>query len=297
MPQLQREVLGRRLALAVSCTNSKSLPVSPRLRVADVPAGRGRPGRWQERLESARGGLPLRNLYAGAQWTASLDLESHARALGFDVDLWVVSAGLGLVPATTVAPAYAASFSRGADAVADTPAGRRAWWRALTERGRSFDAVAATCDQMLVVLAPTYLDVVMPDLSGMRDQQAAVVSSRRDSLVYSSTGLRPALRASAMTLNARAATGLLDIAVAVGEPLVSDVVRAHWEQWSSRNVTRGSVVRRVATDDEVTAFIESSLADSHTSRSALLAVFRAGGRACEQSRFQRLYEDVMRSST
>ncbi len=295
MPQLQPEVVGQRLALVVSCTNSKTLPVSPGLRVADLATGCGRFQHWQERLESAQDRQPLRSLYAGAQWTASLDLEMHAKGLGFEVDLWVLSAGLGLVRSTTVAPAYAASFAPGVDAVAGTAAGRRAWWQSLSGQGWSFDALNEECDEMLVVLAPTYLDVVMPDLRELQDEKVTVVSSRRDYLVHSSTGLRPALGASAMTLNARAAAALLGLAA--GDPLASDVVRARWEQWASQNVRGASVVRRVATDDEVIAFIESGLSGPHASRSALLAAFRAHGRACEQSRFQRMYEDVVRSSS
>jgi hypothetical protein len=206
-----------------------------------------------------------------------------------------VSAGLGLVPATADAPAYAASFARGTDSVAVTRAARRTWWQGLNAQGCTFSALQHQYDQLLVVLAPTYLDVVMPDLFALQSGKAAVVSSRQHPLVYNSSGLRQELGASAMTLNARAAAALLDLAL--HDPLASADVRGRWARWSSERVRRPSAVRQAATDDEVLSFIRSSLHRSPASRSGLLAAFRGQGRACEQSRFQGLYEDAVRSTS
>ena len=295
MQQLQLEVSSNRLALVVGCTNGKTQPVTPGLRVADLAPGRGRLRQWQDRLAAAPDRHSVRGLYAGAQWAASLRLEQHAKDVGFAVDLWIVSAGLGLVPAAADAPAYAASFARGADSVAATWAGRRAWWQGLSTKGCTFSTLQYQYDQILVVLAPTYLDVVMPELSDVQRGKAAVVSSRQHPLVYNSSGLRQELGASAMTLNARAAEALIDLAGR--DPLASADVRARWTRWSSEKVRRASVVRRVAADDEVLAFIRSSLERSPGSRTALLTAFRGRGRACEQSRFQRLYEHAVRSTS
>jgi hypothetical protein len=295
MAQLLDPYRGARVAVVVSCTNSKTLPVSPGLRVADLKEGSGRLQRWNERVEAAQQRRALRSLYAGVQWAASLELEKHATQLGYEVDLWVVSAGLGLMSADAAAPAYAASFAPGVDAVASTPSGLREWWECLSRRGSSFHELAAKHDQVLVVLAPTYLDVVMPDLAALRGDRLAIVSSLSDSLVYSSVGLRPALGASSMNLNARAAAALLDLAA--GEPIGSAAVRARWDEWRSHNAQRSPIGRRGVDDDEVSAFIEARLAAAHASRSALLAAFRGQGTACEQTRFQRLYEEVARSRT
>jgi hypothetical protein len=295
MAQLRDPHRGARVAVVVSCTNSKTLPVSPGLRVADLEEGSGRLQRWNERVEAAQHRRTLRSLYAGAQWAASLELEKHATQLGYDVDLWVISAGLGVMSADAAAPAYAASFAPGVDAVAGTPSGLREWWECLSQRGSSFRELAAEHDQVLVVLAPTYLDVVMPDLAALRGDRFAIVSSLKDSLVYSSVGLRPALGASSMNLNARAAAALLGLAA--GEPIGSAAVRARWDEWRSRSAQRSLIGRRGVDDDEVSAFIEARLAAGHASRSALLAAFRGQGTACEQTRFQRLYEEVARSRT
>lgn len=294
MQQLQQRGLRRSLALVVGCTNGKSLPVPAVLRVAALAAGAERFKTWWQRLGEAQTRRPVRNLYSGSQWAASLDLERSATALGHNVDLWVLSAGLGLVPASLTAPAYAASFSSGPDLVAGTPAGRREWWGELRARTSSFLDVAERYDQMLVVLAPTYLEVISADLSRLDGRALAVVSSARYDSVYSSSGLRPALRASAMTLNAAAAAKLLSLAG--DSPLNGADVRARWEQWSTDNARRGAIARQGASDDEVIAFIEGSRTAPRASRTALLTQFREQGRACEQSRFQRLYEDVVGSS-
>jgi hypothetical protein len=240
--------------------------------------------------------VALRDLYAGAQWAASLQLEQHAQAAGLDTDLWVLSAGLGLVPATVSAPAYAASFTRGPDEVAQSAAGRRLWWEAAKERSHSFKSLQQQYEQVLVVLAPTYLDVVAKDLQDLlASDAAAVVTSRSGHAVYSSAGLRSALKASAMTLNARAAKMVLDLAK--GDPIGSAAVRGRWYDWSSAHVASPSPSRRPASDHEVMDFIKSNLSGARTSRTALLLSLRAQGRACEQSRFQRLYEDVAGSSS
>lgn len=295
MSQLRRSGGGIRLALVVSCTGTKTVPVSPQLRVASLGHGRDRARRWQERRAAALPGPALRHLYAGPQWSASLSLEQHAVTVGYDVDLWVVSAGLGLVPASTSAPAYAASFTSGPDEVAPSRTGRRLWWKELTEHAHGFDHLQRQYEHVLVVLSPSYLSVVEEDLQPLQDaEKAAVVSSCSRNLVYSSAGLRRALGASAMTLNARAAAQLLDLAK--GDLLGSATVRERWRDWAHAHAGSPTPSRRVTSDDEVLTFIQAGLRRPRASRTALLTDFRAQGMACEQSRFQRLYEAVLRSS-
>lgn len=295
MSQLRPSVARGRLALVVSCTSTKTLPVPPQLRIATLDPHGDRFARWRERLAAVPDKAALRNLYAGPQWAASLRLERDALAAGLTPDLWVLSAGLGLRPATDLAPAYAASFASGPDEVAQSAAGRRLWWEAARTHSHAFAYLQQRYEQVLVVLAPSYFDVVSEDLQCLLTcEAAAVVTSRSGDAVYSSAGLRSALSASAMTLNARAAAMLLHLAE--GDPLGSSAVRRRWNDWSGAHTASPAPGRRAATDHEVTAFIKSGYSNPRRSRTALLASFRAQGRACEQSRFQRLYEGVEASN-
>ena len=292
MPQLQQ-----RLAVIVACTSGKTVAASPTLQVRSLPHGPGRLEAWTRSVASADGRTPLRRLYKGQQWQSSLALEAGARDLGHKVELWVASAGLGLRPVNSPAPAYAASFSPGDDAVAHDLEGARNWWQGLHRAWRS--QTTALCDleqqvdQVLIVLAPSYLQVLEPGLADFEPATTAIVTSKSAlSGVYSSSGLRAQLGGSALSLNPRAALQLLRLA---GRNLVgSTVTRDRWMTWAQDRRTQEPPDGRRLGDATVLDFIRSQLASNATSRTALLRQLRAAGMACEQRRFAGLYEAAKR---
>src|SRR5262249_10951824 len=94
---------------------------------------------WCTRLEKHRSDTALiGELYAGDHWTVVLSLPAVARAAGFEPQLWVISAGYGLVSERARLHSYSATFGRAyLDSVAtcggaEAQATNQAWWSHLT---------------------------------------------------------------------------------------------------------------------------------------------------------------------
>src|SRR3954453_17394014 len=118
MQQLRAGRPGGRLAVVVSCTATKLQVADSSAMVRNLPHRPDRFNVWTDSLERQSRRHRLRVLYGGPMWHGALTLESYASSLGYDVELWVASAGLGLSRADPDAPAYEASFSPGLDQVA-----------------------------------------------------------------------------------------------------------------------------------------------------------------------------------
>ena len=74
---------------------------------------------------------PAIDLYAGEHWDVARRLANLSDA-DTSVELWVCSAGYGLIPASAPSAPYAATFTPGnADSVPDGAEGASAWWNAL----------------------------------------------------------------------------------------------------------------------------------------------------------------------
>jgi hypothetical protein len=235
-------------------------------------------------------------------WHSALALESRAQGLGYDVDLWVVSAGLGLSHVDATSPSYGASFSAGPDQVAAEPAGRRAWWTGLIRVplfGRAPTDLAKVregTDEVLIALSPAYLESLAGELRQFADDDGVATMSshaRSKSSPVSSQGLRQSLGGTQITLNARAAAKYLELAD--GAPLGSDQAHERWSAWAAGNHRREAEPRPRLDDAEVRHFIATALSAGPTSRTRLLTELRRSGLACEQSRFARLYTEVQES--
>jgi hypothetical protein len=285
----------RSLALVVGCTQSKTLAASSELLVRNLPTHDNRCRRWVEQVHAATPTVPLRSLYKGQQWLASRALEQAAAATYSSVQLWIFSAGLGLRRAEDPGPAYGASFTGGPDAVGSTLSGRRAWWAGLQTLGPSacMREVRAKADEMLVVLSPSYLNVLEPDLDGLADEGVAVLTSStvRHPHGLSSSGLQKSLGGSDQTLNQRAATRLIEFATSglIGSQHVLDA----YTTWAEplRNVR--SYDRTSLDDDALRQIIRTQVDQRPRSATVLLTQLRSDGFACEQKRFNRLYLETM----
>src|SRR5262245_44463156 len=85
-----------------SCTDRKRLPVPPKLRLREIPDARPqiRAERWWRRLSTHQGrNVAAAELYGGDHWSVARSLPDVAAANGRSAQLWVASAGYGLVPA------------------------------------------------------------------------------------------------------------------------------------------------------------------------------------------------------
>jgi hypothetical protein len=301
----------RTIYVLVTCTNRKTQPVPPRLRLDNVPdrSTTQRARDWAKRLGGTNGGplIVAENLYAGEHWMIARSLPGragHAR-----VRLWVCSAGYGLIPADAEVRPYAASFSGPSDRVPGGGAGARQWWQALTDwegpapgEPRSIRSLAAADPSagFLIALSASYLDACRDDISAAVGQVAEpdtfmVISagarlpaSANVAMVPADARLQALLGGTRQALNARIAARLLTAGISS---------RAEATRFIAQLITEQPPVpryeRKQLSDQEISQMIACRLAQAPAaSASRLLREFRDAGYACEQKRFAQLHHLV-----
>lgn len=314
------------IAIVVPCTASKHVAPGG-LRLGQV-AGReesieSRFHLWQAARSSAGNVSSVRDLYAGPRWQASMRIADSARGSGRAADLFVASAGLGLLPIAWPVPSYSATFSRGnVDSV--VPAGlgvsehraaAREWWRLLTHRRRSLKRLVRKFERLVVVLSPDYLDAVSDDL-------VAAVQSGASGVIVFATGspthpsLRPVWvrvrRHLRETTETRPVPLINGLDATLLQSTAALIVSKRLSAWSSAqqvqrfldqhadpnevtNEFRARMGRRPSTDDDVRSFVRAQLKTSRRSATSLLKAWREDEeRRCEARRFNRLYAEVVK---
>lgn len=325
---LMREVTqlkGRRVRIVVTCTDGKTIPARAPLRLRDHPDGVGdRAERWIAALESAPvTGVAASSLYKGEHWSVARSLPALAADIGWDLELWVASAGYGLVRADAPVKPYAATFTNGQpDSVVRSPtrgvaeSAAQRWWSTLSRwRGpeptapRSLEAIGnAAADVPLVFVgSAAYLRAVAPDLAA-----AALALDDVDRLLVVSGGSDgPVVAQHRLPVDARLLHALggtrISLNIRVAAQLVATANEHRFSLDRSREQLAGLLAqqpdlptydRLPLTDDEVRLFIENELDEEPTaSQTALLRRLRDSARACEQKRFGALYREVLERIT
>lgn len=314
------------LRIVASCTQGKKYPVTSDLRLGSLPKATldERLAMWKDRLQQSTADVVAAiDLYRGQHWAVVRDLPAVAQAAGYRAELWVASAGYGLVPADTKIHPYSATFT-GSDEDSvwkpidgDRRTALRRWWSGLqtlpvssTESPRSLEALAgATPDAVFLVIgSPAYMAAIADDLAGARarlldPQRLVVITSRDGSLpdwlgshvVPSEAPLSAMLGGSRGSLHARTARRLLQEAAEV--PLRADVIVPHYSALMSKAESVAVPARQRLADENVRNFIRETLAANGTlSCTAALQRLRMSGQACEQRRFSGLYSEVIRGA-
>lgn len=297
--------------VVVTCTSRKTVAPSDRLRVRALQGGdvERRACEWIDRLEHSKDrSVPVRTLYSGEHWSVVKSFATGDDSVKRDVEVWVVSAGYGLLSLDAEIHPYAATFS---SSHADTVGTQRTeWWRALTRWSgprrhsshRSLTDLVRASEEgpVLIALSPPYLDACSHDLAEALDlasqNQVSIISAGLHGgplgtwLLPCDARLQRALGGSLQALNARAVSYLLDTHVGSMErKALADTLGTLLRDQPP--VTRYD--RTPVADSEVARFITDHLEkDSRLSHSRLLAMFRRSGRACEQARFRSVYHSV-----
>jgi len=314
------DVNGTRLRVVVSCVARKRIPPTAQLQMRSVgwrgPISTAR--LWTNRLEQSDApALPATDLYMGDHWKVATSLRQVALMVGIDLELWVVSAGYGLVRHFDPMKSYAATFAQGhLDSVApnlqadERRKALREWWSELSNwRGvgsspRSLEELALEDPQapILAALSSKYLDAVTADLlkarSGFDDP---------DLLLVVSAGAKCVDQLSANIVPTSA-----DLQHAVGGSLVSLNVRiARWivSHYRSHRFERRQIVQGLhdlaprttgakrnglrLSDSAVKTFVRGRLRlNTRVSPHSLLRELRNKGQSCEAARFARLFDVV-----
>ncbi|HMR94310.1 MAG TPA: hypothetical protein PKE05_02130 [Microthrixaceae bacterium] len=307
--------------LVLSCTNRKHAPpgVYPRLRDVGGRDVETRAAAWIETVAAAEPRMPARELYAGEYWTTALALADECRR-HMTTEVWVISAGLGLVRIDDRVPAYAATLATGhPDSVARGSEGRGAretWWhRISTWDGpssasgprRLADLDVSGGSTVIVCAGRTYVDAVAADLAALR----ARISG--DRLLLLSSGEAPAnledpwlsvpgqLRmrfgGSMSSTSTRACREAVRRLAPAGD-LRALAVRGLLNEWVQDSAQLPLYDRKRLSDDDIKRWIERDVVSNSgaANKTASLRRLRESGAACEQARFGRLFEFVMEAS-
>ena len=303
--------------VVVTCANRKVTVPSRDLRLGTYPIGLdARHTQWTRRLGSPKSDpLEARHLYQGEHWSVVKRMVDQASDFGCIAEVWIVSAGYGLIPISANLESYSATFSPGSDdSVARSKSDQRDnqdWWGLLAS-WRNLDlpgprnltelALQDTSAPMIVALSKTYLQAVLHDLTN-----AAEAMGKKADLLLVSAGTPPygleevqlpcdarfldSLGGSRTSLNARVANHIIATSGRheFSSAKVKDLLQKDLDQ--SKDLLRYN--RRKQTDFDIRNWIRTRLDTDDSSRSSLLRELRDAGFACEQQRFAGLYEEVI----
>ena len=302
--------------VVVTCTNRKTVPTPPRLRLRDIPPVEVavRLDGWLRRLQESES--PRRqalDMYCGGSWTTVREVVHEPKQ---EVRCFIASCGYGLIRSSDHIGSYGATFSPYEPDSVAASAGEastlQAWWRGLSHwQGPTPGAPRSLAElarrdpttPVLVAASPPYLRAMAGDLAEARQalkspELLSILSAGIRSLdgvepniVPCDARLKNLFGGSLISLNVRFL--LQALRELEGGPLTVGSLAT----WSSRLMQEAPpyevIARQQQTDQGVCDFIASRLAsDSHASCARLLRVFRDSGRACEQKRFGRLYRHV-----
>jgi hypothetical protein len=306
------------IQIVVTCCDRKISQAPHRLRVGSLPRLGDRPALWIERLKrEPTTSIPAIDLYAGEHWSAVKELMRASLRSGFTPDLWICSAGYGLVPASAELKPYAATFAKGHGDSIERPGdpARVAadWWSQLGSwRGpakgqpRSITCLAATRPRtpLLMVASPSYLRALEEDVLGagdiLQDRLVAVsagakrTGNLRDFLVPVDARFQYCVGGSKVSLNARVAAFLMEHAR--GE-LDRRRVFSKIDRVSERLPAIPVYERARLNDEQAIKLIRRTLrANGSMSATSALQRIRREGWACEQKRFSHLFRAVKEGS-
>ena len=115
-----------RIHIVANCAHRKRVPPSAELGSISLTGIKKRAGAWWEKLNKLSNNLndanlfrenndkiKAKDLYVGSYWSKIRQLPDKARLSGFESDLWIVSAGYGLISSSDDIFSYSATFTPG----------------------------------------------------------------------------------------------------------------------------------------------------------------------------------------
>jgi len=253
---------------------------------------------------------PAVDLYKGAH---RQNIRACASALSaFDSQLWIISAGFGLIPKDAAIPPYSATFSRrDLDSVGESIEMARDWWELLSQRNSLLGLPKSVTELhrrnptavFLFCLSSPYVEVLLPELevlATLAPGRIAVFSagsdqmSQRDTLMPLNARFERHVGGSRGSLNSRI---LLDVIRKLPADQLNPIgMRKYLEAIAEKLPPLQKFVRRPLMDRQIQEKIAIHLSHHRdASASSTLRAFRDQGFACERSRFHHLFKSITNS--
>ena len=297
-----------RICLVVACSQRKRLPAPSRLQLRSVRSrGAERVAQWNARLGSIDAPrLSAADLYAGDHWQSAVQAHEEARLYSSGAELWVISAGYGLIRADSKVKPYSATFAtRADDAVWRGPCdGDRLgqldrWWDGLQHRTSLSDLIAQPDTVVVVAAGAPYITALRKDIavaleSAPEDDRLSIVSagtSEGDGMLPVDGRFRTLVGGTDSSLNARV------LAMLASEAATHRFRRSAMTEFVLRmasdlpELARGGGAR--VSDDEVARCIDVIRKKHPTiGRTSALQMLRRDRVACGQSRFKTIWQQT-----
>jgi hypothetical protein len=302
--------------VVVTCAGLKasSAPPTLQLRTHAGTTPEARADGWLRaiRTESVAA-WPASELYIGAYWSSAYRLAS-LRPVN---ELWIASAGYGLVSTKARIKPYEATFTRGHDDSVFRPSDGpdalswvKAWWRLLTRstsgkggnarRSIAGLARADPASPLVVVASEPYVlaladdlaraanELADPDLLVLVSAATQIPKELEGNLARTSARLQSIVGGPRQALNPRVARMLLEQR---GPRLRASTAKRALARLVEQQPALAVYDREKQNDEEILLRIKERLdVDATVSRTKLLREFRDAGHACEQGRFARLFD-------
>jgi len=183
--------MSTRLNIVVTCTSRKTITPHPSLRISSFTKTDKRADAWTDAVKAVNQSVkpdekitPL-DLYAGEHWKIAKSLTSQIEnSRGWEGELWVLSAGYGLLNEKAKIVSYGAAFSSGkVDSIVpnvdvSSKEFRAEWWRKLIKLSTGKEDYPNSLEELgkrdlsskfLIACSEPYLDAISDDLKSIPD--------------------------------------------------------------------------------------------------------------------------------
>ncbi|AOW76231.1 hypothetical protein A3Q34_04785 [Colwellia sp. PAMC 20917] len=265
---------------------------------------------WWEQLKNAEQKVSADEVYAGDHWKVATSMITP------NLDLWVLSAGYGLIHSSSKIGSYDATFSNGSEnSINKTGLTNNEWWKALhqirsSERFKchSLHSLVSTHtdDVFIIAASPDYVRVIQDELKQLVSEKKLtnknffIVSSINNInktltpyLLESKADFCSTLKGGRVSLNIRLAKYLLeDFKVNIFD---SKSVTNKYNFLKKNAIKLSAIKRKNISDEEVRSFIRKELNSAQVAKisaTMLIKKLRNENLACEQKRFTRLLKEL-----
>jgi hypothetical protein len=300
-------------AVIVPCTRRKFVRASDDGMAVSLPSGSQRQVEtaWQELLRKLTPACPAGSLYAGRGFQLAREAATNARC-----KLFIISAGLGVIPATRLVPAYGLTIvGDGPESVRPKINGRldpAAWWRVASVGPFAVDIRESFSERtdlpVLLSLTRPYAQLVSSAIESLPDTAldrlrifgaglGRVLPGRVTSqIIPYDARLDAVMPGTKSDFSQRA---LLHF-VSLGLPSLPNANVDEHRAWVNDILAGQSApftsARKRSSDEYLMDVIQRHLRETQSVSKLLRIVRDREGIACEQSRFRKLYDVALERS-